>query len=289
MKKQWIIACIVPLLLAGCAGGRYVAAEPGERLAVTAGYDPALNGLPIQQGDEFVFSFVPPAGSDWSYRERRWVLLGRYEPINDRGYITVYGTSDFFSSIMFRWSWVNGTAIRRSLEGSPNAKAGMPWYMDTEPEIGARVHYIPRENQIQSGNWYRMGYAQGLFTDYMTKGAQDFFCRRAVYTRSGTADWHEDEQVITLRAEDTAFNVVYHCPFRLVDGRSTDFDVRTGFRLSGQELASNPDAIDEHLERLDSWLEPTWQSLIIREDAYQFDAPEGAQQSVFCETDGYCW
>ncbi|WLD58664.1 hypothetical protein NFC81_02435 [Salinispirillum sp. LH 10-3-1] len=165
----------------------------------------------------------------------------------------------------------------------------MPWYKDIVPEIGLRLPYVPKEHEIQGKDWYRLGYPQGLFTDYMTKGAEGFYCRRSVYTRSGTADWNEDEQVVTVRAENTGFNVVYGCPFRLVDGRNVVFFIRTRFGISGQELASNPNAIDEQLDRLDRWLEPTWQSLIIMPGAYQFDPPEGAQQSMFCEIHGYCW
>lgn len=134
-----------------------------------------------------------------------------------------------------------------------------------------------------------MGYPQRLYYDPMLKGKSQLYCIRALITRSGIVAWDAEQGTASLIPRNAAFELYYTCPLRTLDGRDAYFKIDTGFYVYGEELASNPNILDERLAEIDAWLEPTWQSLVLMPQAYQFDPPEGAQQSVFCASHGLCW
>lgn len=282
-----LIIVFTLFLVSSCAGVRHVAVAEGERIVVSTTYDKA-SGARGKRSDEFAYSFIPPEGVDWYDREMDPGLFQGYQSDRNWGYIYLIGDSPYFNKLKTEWFWLSAKSIESDI-AYPDEWVLVPWFVNISPEIGTRTPYTLRENESEDGDWYRMGYGQTIFSDLMSKGAANIYCERMLYTPSGTAIWDESTGIITVASKNTAFVVKYDCPFRTESGLSVLFRIESGFYVRGEEIQADYGVIEDRLNELDDWLKPMWQSLVIRPDAYQFDPPEGAQQSIFCESHGYCW
>jgi len=286
---KWLIIGAFLLVLFGCGGRsiRHVPTVANERISITTSYDADV--MARQSGDRFAFSFIIPNNVNWTYTELDpGLFLGGFESTKNKGYIVFFGVNEYFNRLVLEWRWRSVGAIEHEWVDEPDWIM-IPWYKDITPDIGTRIYYTPRESELRYGDWYRLGYPQTLFKDIVRKGPQDFYCVRVVFNRSGSADWDSESGTMTIKNQDTAVNVHYECPFRTIDGLNALFKIETGFQVTEQELLASHQIIDDRLDALDLWLEPLWETLVIDSRAYQFDAPNNAKQSIFCETNGYCW
>ena len=284
-----VILTLFLLLVSGCGGlkVRQVSAVPGERFNITTSYD--ANFVGRQPGDRFAVSFVLPEGAAWTYYEMKGgIFSDEFASTENRGYLQLYGGSPYFNPFNVQWHWLNPGTIKNEWV-DPQDWIMIPWYKDITPDIGARIPYTPREASLRYGDWYRLGYPQTMFKDLMEKGDSGIYCVRVVFNRSGSADWNPETEVMTIKDQDTSLYVRYECPFRTIDGLNALFTVDTGVRIYEHELKASHQVIDDRLDEIDQWLEPMWQSLVVSPDAYQFEQPDGAQQSIFCESYDYCW
>lgn len=293
MRLLWLIV----FFLVGCSGTariKYANPDSGERIVVTAGYE--LNQKTVRVGgDEFVFSFVPPAEVAWRYvysSSLGW-FRGDWYP-TEAGYITLTSRDGRYPELNISWGWIPSASIKLLSTDSRGDGRLMnrPWLTGVKGDLGRRIYYAPDARSLRYGDWSRMGYTQHFFSDVIQRGAKQYYCFRTVSNRSGALAWNTEVGVAKILPKDAVWLVMYSCPFRTLDGRDGYWNMGTSVPISGRDIAAGRaphEVLDERLAVLDSWLEPIWQSLVITPLAYQFDPPAGAKQSVYCKSDGLCW
>lgn len=246
-----IIALATALCLVGCSS---IEVAPEKVYRVTGGYKPVASGA--LQGDEFLFSLVPPKG-EWAYvRSKPWTRLndGRLRFINQA-----------YSAISFRWMWLSDLNLKTDLEGLPHLA---PWLNGPDP-VMSRVPYVPTERQLKSGDWDQPGYSQRQWHHFRYLGIKRYYCLTAlIKRREGMIQWGD-----TKRDPYNAYSYNIGCPFRLTDGRHSSFIVRASFSLTDEQLRNDPTRVDRNVEIIDALLEPTWNSLEVMPAAYQFTPP----------------
>lgn len=258
MRK--FISLAMALCLVGCGS---IEVASGKVYRVTGGYDPARSAF--IDGDEFLFSLVPPKGK-WAYiRSKPWTRLndGRLEFTSEAG-----------SSIGFSWMWDSDIQLESNLKSRPHLA---PWLYGSDPKM-ERVPYVPTAQQIKSGDWDQPGYSQRQWHHFRYLGMKQYYCLTTlIKRREGMIQWGD-----TRQEPYNAYSYIISCPFRLTDGRHSSFIVRTGFSMSDEQLLNDPSRVDRNVEIIDALLEPTWNSLEIMPAAYQF-RPPGASSSAELE------
>lgn len=252
MRKHSPLICF--FFLAGCASIDFT---PNKVWRVTGGYIP--NRSVHARGDEFLFSLVPPAGK-WGYaRGKPW-----FQP--DNGLISF--TSPGYPDLDFEWLWRSDFAVKSDLEQTPYIA---PWINGTDPKM-ERVPYTPTERQIKSGDWNQPGYSQTQWHQFRYFGKKPYYC---LTTLSKSR-----EGLIAFEGQrSNPFNAYWYtisCPFRLTDGRNARLNVHSRFSITDEKLQANPHRIEENLVYIDKILEPTWNSLIVMPQAYQFEPSSSA-------------
>lgn len=288
---------LIVLLLVGCADAakiKYVSPAAGERIVVTAGYE-ARPKQPHVRGDEFVFSFVPPAEVAWEYVNSSFLgWFGRELYPTKAGYIILKNKSGRYAELNMSWNWIGSERIKYFLskaKAETNLKA-FPWNAGIKGDVGRRLYIVPDARSLRYGDWYRMGYLQRYFNEVIQRGAKQYYCLRGVSNISGALMWDAESRKSRILPKDAVWLVNYVCPFRTLDGRDGYWDLKSSFSISEKEMTAGvePDQVlDQRLAAHDAWLEPMWQSLVITPLAYQFNPPAEAQQSVHCKSEGLCW
>lgn len=293
MRFVWLIV----FFLGGCADAakiKYVSPEPGERIVVTAGYEPHPK-QPHVRGDEFVFSFIPPAEVAWEYDYSNsfgWFQDDWY-PTN-AGYIVLKSKIGKYAELRMSWIWIGSEGIK-SLLSTAKAEANLmsrPWYAGLKDDVRRRIYYTPDARSLRYGDWYRMGYVQRFFHEVIQRGKKQYYCLRGVSNISGALMWDAESRKSSILPKDAVWRVNYVCPFRTLDGRGGHWKLESSFSVSEKEMTAGVEpnqVLDQRLAAHDAWLEPMWQSLVITPLAYQFNPPAGAQQSVHCRSEGLCW
>jgi hypothetical protein len=256
MKK---LVTLLLVFLVGChATPRFDVYPNGERIVVTAGYQTPGKRM----GDEFVFSVTLP-DDEWVYFVNAKAEI--------KGYLAPHGRYSR-KTLGIEWIWIDREfhGTQQTISESPYY---FPWYSGIKGD-GARIPYRPTENQLRYGDWHRGGYPQTQFRQIVYMGEDRLYCvrtvnRRGRYTRP--PEEYSDEYF--AEAREGQYGVFDTCPFRTTDGRDAYFKVSIRFNVSDEDIAANPNVIEDNLQALDAWLKPLWDSLEIMPAAYQFTAP----------------
>lgn len=287
MRRSVLISL---LLLAGCVSRDIVTFSPkqGERITIASGYEFQPKTVRVG-GNEFVFSFVPPTDRDWNHT---YAVFKVFPDPKKAGYV-VLNSDGKYGELYFEWYWIHAGAIKNIKNSDdPIVLTARPWYTGVTGVIGQRLYFTPNARALRYRDWYSMGFKQNFFADTVQRGPANYYCGRAVSTNSGALVWDDERKEASILPKDANWIVEYGCPFRTMDGRDGYWRLTTNIRISGQDTTATRDRaklLDERLAALDLWLEPMWQSLVIMPQAYQFNPPKGAQQSVYCKLYGLCW
>src|SRR5690554_3518860 len=256
MKKLSIFLLI---LMAGCQSSLgYLVYPNGDRIVVQAGYK--TPGKKI--GDEFVFSIILP--------DDEWVYDADAKTTR-KGYLDLQGRISR-KTLMIEWIWIDREfhGTQQTISESPYY---FPWYSGIKGD-GARIPYRPTENQLRYGDWHRGGYSQIQFRQVLYKGKEQFYCVRTVNRRGRyTRPPEEYTEEYFAQVREGQYGIFDTCPFRTTDGRDAYFKISVRFNVSDEDIAVNPEIVEDNLNALDEWLKPLWDSLEIMPTAYQFTAP----------------
>jgi hypothetical protein len=246
---------IIALMVVGCTlPAKYATYPAGKPIRVTAGYTTREH----TDGDEFVFSTVLPLRDDWSYSTTY--------PTEKSGRINASGGKSN-RELKFEWIWISKSSPETE-NTIKEKEIYLPWYSDKKGD-GTRISYTPTERQIKSGDWYSVGYPQKQFHQSMYKSSKKYYCVRSVFRRGGRTTWDQEHGA----PDGASYSIYDTCPFRTTDGRDAYFKITSGFWVSKEEFAANPKVLDEKLAALDEFLQPSWDSLEVMPQAYQFDVP----------------
>src|SRR5690554_3349207 len=253
------IAIFLLILMAGCQSSLGYRVYPsGERIVVMAGYSFG----PREMGDEFVFSLILP-DDEWEYNADAKAEL--------KGYLKPHGRHSR-KTLMIEWIWID-REFHGTQQTISEAPYYFPWYSGIKGD-GARIPYRPTENQLRYGDWHRGGYPQRQFRQAVYKGKEQFYCVRTVF-RVGryTEPPEEYTEEYFAQVREGLYEVYDTCPFRTTDGRDSYFKVTAAFNVFDEDIAANPEIVEDNLKGLDAWLKPLWGSLEIMPTVYQFTAP----------------
>lgn len=259
---NFFITALLTLLLAGCTSPAKIVEHPdGQPIRVTSAY----NTQSHEKGNEYLFSIVLPRNGKWTFTEN-------YQPIK-KGYFTTESRV-FKRSIRVRWNWElkDSPGIKRLIE---EEGIYMPWYSGKIGD-GSREYYTPTERQISSGDWFSMGYPRKQFIQSMYKGHRQYYCVRSVFQHGGRTAWDKNPAISAA----ASYSVYDTCPFRTVDGRDANFQIRTGFWVSAEDVSADPGIVDKKLAEIDALLEESWNSLEVMPQAYQFEPPPAINKSL---------
>lgn len=243
------------LLSAGCSS--YVLPAlytPGQLVRVTSAYSTGS----YTEGTEFNYSIRLPITESWKYSPRYKLEMS--------GLIRVEGAATGHS-VFYAWRWID----RHSPHVKSDIAAGsrtLPWYSGKKGD-GTRIPYQPTEKQLKSGDWYRSGYPQDVFSQSMLKGKQSYYCIRSLSRRASNTTWSIENGT----PSGAGYEVYYTCPFRTTDDRDAFFKVTTSFFVTNEMARNDLDIVEKKLAEIDDLLQPSWDSLKVMPQAYQFEPP----------------
>lgn len=289
------------IVLAGCSSKRPLSIKipEGAPIRIFSGY--VKDSVDSQvYGDEFVFSTIMPKGKGgpWHYslKSNEYGFLPYH--YKSGGMITSPASpssvGNVFNHLVIMWEWVHLGDISLLFAGDEDARNisfYRPWFQGVAGQVGKRIMYAPAQSEIDSGKWYEKNYVQFFFHDIISIADNGLYCVRSVSSTDSVLQWSEQQGVYPVSdlPRYAQFHVDYTCPLRTIDGRDARFMIKFNFLIRGNLLTKDFEPLDYQLNEFHEWLEPTWQSLELMPQAYQFDPPEGAQQSVFCASHGFCW
>lgn len=231
---------------------------PGQQVRVTSAYSPG----PHKEGTEFNFAVRLPTTEAWTYTPKfRTEAHGR---------ISIEGASTG-RSIDYTWRWFDRQSPHIQRDLREGKLLHLPWYTGHKGD-GSRIPYVPTEQQLKSGDWNSVGYPQPQFIQSMNKGRKPFYCVRALIKRGGRSTWAQQQGA----PAGAGYEVNDFCGFRTTDGRDAVFSVKTFFFVTPDMAAANPDIVDQKLAEIDALLQPSWDSLEVMPQAYQFEPPATA-------------
>lgn len=257
-----ILSVVWLVLISGCSTpAKYVTFPVDAKISVTKAYSMPFHEI----GDEFVFSVKLPRQDTWEYPSN--------SDMQRRGYLSVYAQG-FKRELMIEWVWINmNSAMAKDVKA--NDPIYLPWHTG-KVGTGERVTYVPTEEQMESGDWHRVGYPQQLFHQAVWVGKKKIYCVRSLFRRGGRTTWEQEQG-----AQDGAgYSVHMTCPFHTSDGRDAWLMISTGYGVSADEMKANPDVVEKKLAAVDELLQPLWDSLEVMPGAVQLPSPTPNKAAV---------
>ena len=244
------------ILMTGCAAKPVTEYATGKVYRVTG--NPNYYGE--RKGTEFMFAVSPPQG-DWYHTANGFLGLNRtmisFEKPTGGGFD-------------FRWHWGNVDQEKQWTQEDPLRR---PWDSGATLDF-ARIPYQPTEGQLLYGTWSQPGYRQKQWQQYAFFGAKRIYCFKSLDKTNNRGTYNQQQgQPIML-----SYGYTVGCPYRLTDGRVATFVANTGFGISPEQLAANPNRVDENITIIDNLLQHTFDTLEVMPQAYQFNLPKTVAQ-----------
>lgn len=252
MKKK-VIALFALLTMQGCMAVRSEY-EPEKVYRVTGGYATGSQ----KKGNEFLFALKAPMG-EWRYHFRQSPLFDK----TNFGYVAFYNPAG--NKIDFRWHWSSKRDIASDAVSNPKS---LPWYSGTEIQLG-RTPEQPEDTRSDYRGCKGPACSRVLWRQFQLLGSNRYYCGSSL-RRSWIPLFDDGNRKFPGRF---SYDYIIYCPFRLLDGRNANLIVTSGFGITPEQLADNPDRPDENVAIIDRMLERTWDSLEVMPQAYQFEPP----------------
>lgn len=257
MKNIMVLAAL--MMMVGCVSRTTVENIDfsNKRLVITT--NPTATYPLSKGGNEFAYAFSAPAGLGWEYMDSH-----SNNKLNS-GRISwgLKGVID--SGADFSWSWLDAQNKQQLID---RKSTEVPWYTGVTAKLG-RIAYVP--NESDKVNWNRSGYPQTLWEEDLWVGQNKrYYCGRSIVRRGHETAYLAQQGISSI----VNYSYGYGCYFRYTDGRDGLFNATTGWNLTSQELAANPNIVEERIAAFDKTLGPVWDTLEFNPMAYQFDLPK---------------